>query len=156
MHDFNDMDFMNQTFNRGAFITSAENTMIASWGMVGVMWNKKVYIVPVRESRYTKVFLDKTKEFTVSVPKDGTMQDEIMFCGRKSGRDFDKWKECGLEKVKAKSVNSYVVGGCQKYFECKVISAVKMGDIPEDLLNACYPDKEDLHTFYIGEIVEEY
>ena len=33
--------------------------MTASWGFIGVMWGKKIFITPVRESRYTKKFVDK-------------------------------------------------------------------------------------------------
>jgi len=155
MHDFTNVDYLNQALNNGAFITSGDNTMIASWGMVGVMWNKKVYVVPIRESRYTKKFVDETGEFSVSIPFKGEMKKEIMFCGRHSGRDYDKWKECGLEKIKAKKINTYVVGGCEKYFECKVISKVLMGDIPDEVKNQWYP-VDDKHTYYFAEIVEEY
>lgn len=156
MHDFKDMDFMNVAFNQGAFLTSKDNVMIASWGMVGVMWRKRVFVMPVRESRYTKHFIDETKTFTVSVPRQGEMLDAIRFCGTKSGRDYDKWKECNLEKIPAKSVDTYVVGGCQKYFECKVIGAVPMADMDLSEVEACYSDKNDVHTFYFGEIIEEY
>lgn len=157
MHNFEDMNFMNTAFNQGAFLTSGDNVMVASWGMVGVMWRKRVFVVPVRNSRYTKEFMDKTSTFTISVPNDGEMMDAIRFCGTKSGRDYDKWQECNLEKIPAKSFEgTYVVGGCQRYFECKVIGKVYMGDMDMKDVVACYPDIKDKHTFYFGEIVEEY
>ena len=62
MHEFKDMDFMNSAFNTGAFVTSGDNVMVASWGFVGVMWGKKVFVAPIRDSRYTKEMLDKTGE----------------------------------------------------------------------------------------------
>ncbi len=34
------------------------NTMTASWGGLGVMWGKNVAYVFVRDSRYTKEFID--------------------------------------------------------------------------------------------------
>lgn len=74
MHNFEDMGFMNSAFNTGAFVTSGDNVMVASWGFVGVMWGKKVFVAPIRDSRYTKEMLDKTGEFTVSVPAAGTMK----------------------------------------------------------------------------------
>lgn len=155
MHEFKDMEVLESALNNGAFITSKENTMIASWGAVGVIWGKKVYMVPIRESRYTKQFVDSTKEFTVSIPKKGEMKEAIAFCGRKSGRDYDKWKECNLEKVKAKSVDTYVVGGCEKYYECKVIYSIELDKLPKEIFNAWYTTPDN-HTLYIGEIVEEY
>ena len=61
-----------------------------------------------------------------------------------------------LDKVKAKHVDSFVVGGCQKYFECKVIGVVPMGeDFDVSKVAEWYP-QGDLHTFYFGEIVGEY
>ena len=102
MAKFENMDFMNNAFTTGAFVTSGDNVMVASWGFVGVMWGKKVFVAPVRDSRYTKVMLDKTGEFTVSVPAAGTMKKEIAFCGSKSGRDYDKWAETGMKKKAAK------------------------------------------------------
>lgn len=156
MHDFTDMNFMNTAFNTGAFLTSGDNVMVISWGMVGVMWRKRVFVVPVRESRYTKQFVERTDTFTVSVPYAGEMKDSIKFCGTKSGRDYDKWKECNLDKIPAKSIDGFVVGGCEKYFECKVIGKVPMADMDLKDVVACYPDTNDVHTFYFGEIVEEY
>ncbi len=155
MNNFDNLQCLNTALTTGAFLSSGDNVMIASWGMVGVMWGKKVFVAPVRESRYTKEFIDKTGEFCVSVPNAGEMMDAVKFCGTKSGRDFDKWQECNLEKVKAKSGQSYVVGGCQKYFECKVIGVLPMGDMDISVVGKWYPT-DDKHVFYFGEIVEEY
>ena len=118
--------------------------------MLGVMWGKKFFVAPVRESRYTKEFIDETGCFAVCVPYPFEMLEAIKFCGTKSGREYDKWAECGLEKVKAKSIDATLVGGCRKYFECKVIGGMDISKVQK-----WYP-QEDLHTFYFGEIVEEY
>ena len=34
------------------------NTMTASWGGLGIMWNKKVATAYIRPQRYTKEFVD--------------------------------------------------------------------------------------------------
>lgn len=155
MHRFANLECLDSALNKGAFVVSGDNVMVASWGFVGVMWGKKVYVAPIRESRYTKEFLDKTGEFTVSVPKIGTMAEAIKFCGTKSGREYNKWAESGLEKVKAKSVDTYIVADCQRYFECKIIGALPMGDMDISAVENWYPS-DDKHVFYFGEIVEEY
>lgn len=155
MNRFENMDFMNSAFNTGAFVTSGGNVMVASWGFVGVMWGKKVYVAPIRDSRYTKELLDKTGQFTVSVPSAGSMKSELAFCGTKSGRDFDKWKETGMQKVSAKVVDGVVVGGCERYFECRVIGVLPMGDMDIGQVEKWYADG-DKHNFYFGEIVAEY
>ena len=37
------------------------NTMTASWGGLGVIWNKNVVTVYIRPQRYTKEFIEKVK-----------------------------------------------------------------------------------------------
>ena len=155
MAKFENMDFMNNAFTTGAFVTSGDNVMVASWGFVGVMWGKKVFVAPVRDSRYTKVMLDKTGEFTVSVPAAGTMKKEIAFCGSKSGRDYDKWAETGMKKKAAKVVGTCLVEGCERYFECRVLGVLPMGDMDLSAVAEWYPTG-DKHNFYFGEIVAEY
>ncbi len=155
MHNFEDMGFMNSAFNTGAFVTSGDNVMVASWGFVGVMWGKKVFVAPIRDSRYTKELLDKTGEFTVSVPAAGTMKKELAFCGSKSGRDCDKWAETGMKKQAAKEVGTCVVAGCERYFECRVLGVLPMGDMDISRVAQWYAGG-DLHNFYFGEIVAEY
>lgn len=155
MNRFDDLSCLDTAFSTGAFLCCGDNVMVASWGMIGVMWGKKVFVVPVRESRYTKEFIDETGCFAVCVPYPFKMLDAIKFCGTKSGREYDKWSECGLEKIKARSIDSTLVGGCRKYFECKVIGKVSMDGMDISKVQKWYP-QEDLHTFYFGEIVEEY
>ncbi len=155
MAKFENMDFMNNAFTTGAFVTSGGNVMVASWGFVGVMWGKKVFVAPVRDSRYTKVMLDKTGEFTVSVPAAGTMKKEIAFCGSKSGREYDKWAETGMKKKAAKVVGTCLVEGCERYFECRVLGVLPMGDMDLSAVEEWYPTG-DKHNFYFGEIVAEY
>ena len=155
MAKFENMDFMNNAFTTGAFVTSGDNVMVASWGFVGVMWGKKVFVAPLRDSRYTKVMLDKTGEFTVSVPAAGTMKKEIAFCGSKSGREYDKWAETGMKKKAAKVVGTCLVEGCERYFECRVLGVLPMGDMDLSAVEEWYPTG-DKHNFYFGEIVAEY
>ncbi len=72
------------------------NTMTASWGGAGVIWNKNVVTVYIRPQRYTKEFIDANETFTVSFLPE-TYRKALNICGSISGRDVDdKWKEAGL------------------------------------------------------------
>ena len=42
------------------------NTMTASWGTLGHLWNKNVAIIFIRPQRYTKEFVDESETFTLS------------------------------------------------------------------------------------------
>ena len=68
------------------------NSMVIGWGHLGTLWSLPTFVVYVRQSRYTKGQLDKTGEFTVSVPLDGTIPSIHTICGTKSGFDIDKDK----------------------------------------------------------------
>lgn len=53
--------------------------MTISWGNIGFQWRKPVFIALVRESRYTKEFIDKSNEFTVTIPFGDSMKEELAF-----------------------------------------------------------------------------
>lgn len=139
----------------GIFLCAGENVMTVGWGAIGYLWKKPVVFIPVRESRYTKTFLDAKKCFTLSLPYHG-MKKELAFCGSKSGRDTDKFSQMNMQKIAAKSVDSVIVGGCQKYYECKTIADFPLS--PDILPPFAMPfyNNGDYHRLYIGEIVNEY
>ena len=67
-------------------------------GRVGVMWGKPSATCYIRQSRYTKTFVDDSEFFTLTVLKDGC-RDALNLLGSKSGRDMDKMHESGLTPV---------------------------------------------------------
>ena len=71
------------------------NTMTASWGGVGVLWNKPVCFLFVRPGRHTHLFTDRGDHFTLSfLPEE--YRAALRFCGSHSGRDVNKVRECGF------------------------------------------------------------
>ena len=74
------------------------NTMTASWGGIGWLWNKPVAFVFIRPERYTFEFIEKNERLTLSFL--GHENKKIHgICGSKSGRDIDKVKESGLKPL---------------------------------------------------------
>jgi flavin reductase (DIM6/NTAB) family NADH-FMN oxidoreductase RutF len=67
----------------------AWNTMTASWGGFGHLWNMDVVFAFVRPSRYTHDFMEKSGGFTLSFLESG-MRKALEICGSVSGRDRDK------------------------------------------------------------------
>jgi flavin reductase (DIM6/NTAB) family NADH-FMN oxidoreductase RutF len=142
----------------GVFLTTGHdkiNTMIIGWGGVNIYWGKPIFIVPVRKSRHTHNIIEQTGEFTVSIPMGKDLSSAINFCGTKSGRDYDKFKECGLTATPAQKINTPIIGECTLHYECKVV--YKQDLIPEnlqkDIHEKWYPD---YHTLYFGEIIACY
>lgn len=72
------------------------NTMTASWGGLGVLWNKPVVFAFVRPTRYTYEFLEREDTFSLSFFPDESTRAALTLCGRVSGRDTDKIAAAGL------------------------------------------------------------
>lgn len=145
--------------SHGAFIVAGDKPeiMTASWGFIGEMWGKRVFIAPVRDSRRTKTAIDECGEFTVCIPYGDKYKKELSYCGTKSGRDCDKAKDLNLRLEKAESVNTFVICGCDKYFECKVLEVEKIGQGGENaFLKKQYGNTPDYHNLYFAEIIKEY
>ena len=129
------------------------NTMTASWGGVGVIWNKKVAYIFIRPQRYTKEFVDANDYFSLSVLPDDYRVD-LTYLGRVSGRDEDKIARTGLEVAYENGVPYFKAS---KYvLICKKLYAQDLkGEcfIDETLDAKNYPAK-DYHTMYVAEIEE--
>ena len=87
------------------------NTMTASWGGVGIMWGKPTATAYIRDSRYTKEFVDREDYFTLAFFGE-EHREALNLCGRVSGRDEDKIKEAGL--------TPYYVDGTVAFEEAKM------------------------------------
>ncbi len=152
---------MERLHQKGAFLTTKSgekvNTMTISWGTIGYMWGRPVFMTMVRHSRYTYDILKESDSFTVSVPKDDSFQSALAICGTKSGRDMDKIKECGLTLKDGKSVSTPIIKGGGYTYECRVITSFPVGEelLPTEVKEKCYGDN-NYHTFFYGEIVECY
>ena len=131
------------------------NIMTIGWAMLGIVWRRPILMVAVRTSRFTHGIIEEADSFTVSAPT-GDMKREINFCGSKSGRDMDKFKECRLPTSKAKKVSTPVLKIPGYHFECRIV--YKTPTDPKMLsaeLGNLYPAK-DYHTLYFGEIMASY
>ena len=53
------------------------NTMTASWGGMGVMWGKNAVFVVIRQSRYTKEFIDREGTFSVLLRRKAPQYAQI-------------------------------------------------------------------------------
>lgn len=129
------------------------NVMTIGWGTIGVIWGKPVFTVLVRPTRHSFHFMEKTGEFTVNVPHL-SMEKITAFCGTKSGRDFDKFKELNLTLKNSSKISAPYINECKIIYECKVIYKQKLDEkiIPPEIGNSFYP-KKDYHTVYYGEIL---
>lgn len=130
------------------------NTMTASWGGIGVIWNKNVVTVYIRPQRYTREFVDASDYFTLTF-FDG-YKKELGVLGSKSGRDGDKIKDVNFEVEMVEGQPVFKQGKmifiCKKLYQSKIEPA---GFIDSSLDEKNYPN-QDYHYVYIGEIESVY
>lgn len=132
---------------------SGFNTMTASWGGAGVLWQKPVTFSFVRPQRYTRKFMDYGKYYTLSFFSE-KYRDALFLCGSKSGLEIDKVKETNLTP-------RYTDTGAVYFEEAELVLVCKkmyFDDLePENFLEPeiekVYETK-DYHRMYVGEIVE--
>jgi flavin reductase (DIM6/NTAB) family NADH-FMN oxidoreductase RutF len=127
--------------------------MTIGWGMMGWIWGRAISMVMVRPSRYTYQCLEATGDFTVNLPYPEHAH-EVMLCGTRSGRDLDKYAECGFTVLPSATVTSPGIAECGVTFECRVVHYNEV--IPEhlvrDIITGAYP-AGDYHRCYFGEIL---
>lgn len=132
---------------------TAVNTMTISWGGMGVLWGKNVAFVFVRDSRYTKEFLDKNEFFSISFLSE-KYRAALKYCGSHTGRSENKIEQAGLTLTFRHNI-PYIDEG-NFVLLCEKMSATRITEtsfcLPE-IKEKWYSDN-DMHTMYIAEIID--
>ena len=152
-----DDNFFKVIDNEWMLITAGDkdsfNMMTASWGTIGILWNKPISICFIRPHRYTFGFAEKAEYYTLSFFNQ-THRKILNICGNKSGRDMDKIAETGLIPMISEHGN---IGyeQARMVMECKKLYSDYLKEnnfIIKEIAKKNYPTK-DFHKFYIGEII---
>lgn len=114
------------------------NIITLAWTMP-VSVNPPLLVVSIAPRRYSHKSIKETKEFVVNIPTMKLVK-QALFCGRKSGRDMDKFKETKLTPLLAKTVKAPIIKECVAHLECKLYKQIPAGD----------------HTLFIGETQTAY
>ncbi len=128
------------------------NTMTASWGGLGVLWNKNVVFAFVRPQRFTYEFMNDSEYFSCSFFSE-EYRNALAYCGKYSGRDVDKAKECNI--TPDFSENAPYFKEADTVIVCKKLYIQDMNEdcfIDKSLLSN-YVDN-DYHRVFVGEIVK--
>jgi flavin reductase (DIM6/NTAB) family NADH-FMN oxidoreductase RutF len=131
------------------------NTMTASWGGFGHLWNKDVVFVFVRPSRFTYGFMEREEGFTLAF-FDESRREALKVCGSKSGREVDKAVAAGITPL------AFEVGGSARrvgFEEARIVVSCRK-IYSQDLEPARFMDASiaanypsgDVHRLYIGAI----
>lgn len=128
------------------------NTMTASWGGLGHLWNKDVAFAFVRPTRHTFGFMERENLYTLSFFSP-QWHDALVTCGKVSGRDNDKAALTGLVPLETAS-GAIIFEQADFALVCRTVHK-------QDLDPAGFIDpsitghyQDDYHRLYVGEIIE--
>ena len=114
------------------------NVITLAWSMP-VSINPPIVVISIAPKRYSHQLIEKTREFVVNVPTMDIVR-ETLFCGRRSGKTYDKFKETRLTPLPAKMVQPPIIKECVAHLECKLHQQITIGD----------------HTLFIGRVLTAY
>ena len=131
------------------------NMMTASWGGVGVLWNRPVVFAFIRSERYTREFIDAKNEFTITFLGPEHRKAHSI-CGSISGREIDKVAATGLTPLFTEAGNP-VFEEARLTLECKVVYKSEIEEakfLDPTVFPRWYDEKNgNAHIVYIAEIL---
>ncbi len=139
------------------------NGMTISWGTLGREWEKEIFTIFIRETRFTHSLLEKNPEFTVIIPQAGFDRKIVGVFGTKSGRDVDKLALAGVTLMKGDAVSVPTIEAPSIVLECKLLWKRNQHIEESDTAFHIYTtDANGVYvgpnhdTIYCGEIVKAY
>lgn len=105
---------------------------IHDYNLITIAWtgilctDPPVCYISVRPERHSYDLIKKYGEFTINLSTQ-ELAYATDWCGVRSGRDFDKFKECGLHALPGQKVKSPSIGESPLSLECKVRQSIPLG-----------------------------
>ena len=162
LREINTNDFSCNPFNmigKDWMLITAENnnkvnTMTASWGGMGVLWEYDVVYIFIRNSRFTKEFIDASPNFSLTFYDTDKYHKTMGYLGSVSGRTEDKIAKSELTLLEEDGIPYFAEANtvilCEKLSRQKISPE---GMLNDELLPKYYAD-HDYHEMYIGKILK--
>ena len=112
------------------------------YNMLTVAWTGTICSEPamcyvsIRPERHSYEIVKRTGEFVINLTNEA-LAEATDWCGVRSGRHFDKFKECGLSVEKSAVVSAPSIAEAPVSIECRVKEIIPLGS----------------HDMFIGEVV---
>jgi len=135
------------TWKSGNFIYPIPAVMVSCGTMeksniITVAWtgtintNPAMAYISVRKERFSYEIIKKQKEFVINLTNE-SLAFATDYCGVKSGKDVDKFKDMKLTKQKASFVKCPLIEESPVSIECKIVDEKDLGS----------------HTMFIAEVL---
>lgn len=114
-----------------------ENVFTVSWA--GIACSHPEYImISVKPTRFSYDLIRKSGYFAVNIINEDLL-GVADYCGKFSGKEHDKFKECNLTKINGKKIDVPLVSECPINIECEVENVLELGS----------------HHLIVGRVVEK-
>lgn len=101
------------------------NIMTVAW--TGILnTNPAMCYISVRPERYSYQLIKEKKEFAINLTTE-KLAYATDWCGVRSGRDYDKFKEMKLTKEKAQHISCPIIQESPVAVECRVVEERNLG-----------------------------
>lgn len=126
-----------KVFNPGTILSPVPAVMVSCGSgedanIITIAWTGIVNSDPpmtyisVRKERHSYDIIKSSGEFVINLVNEN-LTFAADWCGVKSGRDFDKWKEQKLTKAEASVVKCPIIKESPLSLECKVKDIIELG-----------------------------
>jgi len=118
------------------------NLLTVAWTGT-ICTNPAMLYISVRPERYSYDIIREEMEFTLCLTT-ADMARATDWCGVRSGRDYDKWRETGLTPVRGHKVGCFYVDESPLCIECRVKEIVHLGShdmFVADVVNVIADDR---------------
>ena len=102
-----------------------DNIITVAWAGT-VCTNPPMVSISVRPSRFSYDMIRKTGEFVINLTTE-KLAYATDYCGVRSGRDVDKFKEMRLTKEKAEFIKAPMIAESPVSIECRVKQVLELG-----------------------------
>jgi flavin reductase (DIM6/NTAB) family NADH-FMN oxidoreductase RutF len=130
------MDFPLPTAVISYATKTGKPNLITVGAVSGACHNPPMWGVAIGHTRHSYGIMKETDGFVINIPSRKQV-DIVDYCGSKSGRDVDKFKECGLTAHHSSYTTSPMIMEFPINIECLTRQMVDLGG----------------HQFFFGEIV---
>lgn len=102
-----------------------DNIITVAWAGT-ICTNPPMVSISVRPERYSYHMLEESGEFIINLTTEQLCR-AADYCGVRSGRDVDKFREMKLTKVEAEKVKGAMIGESPVNLECRIVKVEKLG-----------------------------
>lgn len=127
------------------------NIFTVAWAGT-VCTNPPMLTISVRPERHSYHMIKETGEFVVNLTTEA-LTFAADYCGVRSGRDTDKWKDTGLTKAPATKVSVPLIAESPVNLECRVVRVDELGShhmflaevVAVDVNDEYFDEKDTFH-----------